>query len=376
MSDKPKILHLISKFDYSQGGPPRMVSSTAKIQKYLGYKVKILTTSDKYIGETNKIYFGKLLLNRFAIPNFSLLIKIYKEIKKHDIIHIHNFWNIFVTISIIFSKIQKKKIILSPHGSLHKENIKKNYLLKLIFFKLVEKKNLTFIYKFHFLNPNEKKNFYCKKILNKKNFMIIPNSIEKVYRKKKNIKKFKTNEFNFSYIGRISKNKGISLMISSYLECKKKYPNISLHIIGPNSNYKKFLINTLKFGSKKNNIFFHKPIYNYSRFNIMENSTAVILLSDLECDSVLSKEVWSSKGLLITTKNSFNENYFEKKIALIVKKNTRSVSEAMIKSILNRKSLDKIRENGYIYSLTRLNIVENTKKLTKSYLSTNEKVYK
>ena len=165
-------------------------------------------------------------------------------------------------------------------------------------------------------------------------------------------------------------------MISSYLECKKKYPNISLHIIGPNSNYKKFLINTLKFGSKKNNIFFHKPIYNYSRFNIMENSTAVILLSDLECDSVLSKEVWSSKGLLITTKNSFNENYFEKKIALIVKKNTRSVSEAMIKSILNRKSLDKIRENGYIYSLTRLNIVENTKKLTKSYLSTNEKVYK
>tara|TARA_B100001996_G_C18418946_1_gene499912 strand:- start:300 stop:626 length:327 start_codon:yes stop_codon:yes gene_type:complete len=108
----------------------------------------------------------------------------------------------------------------------------------------------------------------------------------------------------------------------------------------------------------------------------MENSTAVILLSDLECDSVLSKEVWSSKGLLITTKNSFNENYFEKKIALIVKKNIRSVSEAMIKSILNRKSLDKIRENGYIYSLTRLNIVENTKKLTKSYLSTNEKVYK
>ena len=113
MSDKPKILHLISKFDYSQGGPPRMVSSTAKIQKYLGYKVKILTTSDKYIGETNKIYFGKLLLNRFAIPNFSLLIKIYKEIKKHDIIHIHNFWNIFVTISIIFSKIQKKNNLIS-----------------------------------------------------------------------------------------------------------------------------------------------------------------------------------------------------------------------------------------------------------------------
>jgi len=99
----------------------------------------------------------------------------------------------------------------------------------------------------------------------------------------------------------------------------------------------------------------------------MANSTAVFLLSDLECDSVLSKEVWASKGLLITTKNSFNENYFEKKIALIVKQNKKSVCDAIIKSIIDRKSVDKIKENGYKYSQLRLNILHNTKKLTKSY---------
>ena len=99
----------------------------------------------------------------------------------------------------------------------------------------------------------------------------------------------------------------------------------------------------------------------------MKKSDGVFLLSDLECDSILSKEVWSSKGLLVTTKNAFNETYSEKKIALIIERNKRAVSNIFNEIIKKRKFMDKIRENGYKYSLNKLNILKNTKKLTKSY---------
>ena len=116
-----------------------------------------------------------------------------------------------------------------------------------------------------------------------------------------------------------------------------------------------------------NNIYFYKPIFDSTRFNIMNKSDGVFLLSDLECDSVLSKEVWSSKGLLVTTKNAFNESLNKKEIALIIARNKRAVSNIFHKIIKKRKSMDKIRENGYKYSLNKLNILKNTKKLTISY---------
>jgi len=334
-------------------------------QNKLGYKSKIITTSQK-IKKNKNIYYGNLINSRFSVPSFFFIIKIFNEIKKYDIIHVHNFWNIFVTISILSAKISGKKIILSPHGSLHKNNIKKNFFLKIIFYFFIDHICLKSISKFHFLNQYEKKNFTFQKLLKKNNYFIIPNSVKKVFTKKKKLKMFKT-KYNFSYIGRLSKNKGIELMISSYLTFKKKFSNSSLHIIGPDSNYKKVLINKYRKYLSKFNIFFYKPNYSDQRFNIMGNSTANFLLSDLECDSVLSKEVWASRGLLIITKNSFNENYYKNKIALIVKQNIRSVCIAMNKSIIETKSVDKIKENGYKYFLNYLNITKNTKKIINSY---------
>ena len=367
MKYKPSILHVISKIDLSQGGPPRMVLNTAKFQRKLKYNVKILTSSKKNFNKENVII-GKLINNRFAIPNFNLINRIFSEVKKFDIIHIHNFWNIFVSIAIFAAKLNKKKIILSPHGSLHKENVKKNYILKMMFYKIFAKKLLRYINKFHFLNENEKKNFFFQKIIFNKKYFLVPNSIKKIKIKKRTLKKFNKSRNNFCYIGRISPNKGIEILLEGFLKYRKKNLDISMNIIGPESSYKKYLMK--KFNSKKNsnNIFFHKPIYSEYRFSIMNSVNGVFLLSDLECDSILSKEVWASKGLLISSKKAFNEINLKKKIALIINRNKFSVSKILEKVIKNGNSIDNIKENGYMYSLNNLDISDNTKKLTISYL--------
>lgn len=367
MENKPSILHVISKIDLSQGGPPRMVINTMKFQRKFKYNAKILTSSKKNFSKKN-VMIGKLINNRFAIPNFDLINRIFSEVKKFDIIHVHNFWNIFVSVAIFAAKLNKKKIILSPHGSLHKDNVKKNYILKMMFYKIFAKKLLRYINKFHFLNENEKKNFFIQKLIINKNYFLVPNSVKKIKIKKRVLKKFNNSRNNFCYIGRISPNKGIEILLEGFLEHRKKNQDISMNIIGPESSYKKYLMK--KFNSKKNsnNIFFHKPIYSEYRFSIMNSVDGVFLLSDLECDSILSKEVWASKGLLISSKKAFNEINLKKKIALIINRNKFSVSKILEKVIKNENSIDNIKENGYMYSLNNLDISDNTKKLTISYL--------
>ena len=110
MIHKPKILHLISKIDYSQGGPPRMVLGISNAQNILKYNSKILSTSSKIIKKKNLIT-GRLIGEAYAIPGIKLLFQFFKHIKNFDIIHFHNFWNIFISISILIAKFYKKNYI-------------------------------------------------------------------------------------------------------------------------------------------------------------------------------------------------------------------------------------------------------------------------
>ena len=59
-------------------------------------------------------------------------------------------WNFITSISLYFAIYYKKKIIFSPHGTLDKHNIKKNFFLKKIYYYLIEKKNIKKINLIHF----------------------------------------------------------------------------------------------------------------------------------------------------------------------------------------------------------------------------------
>lgn len=365
MNRNIKILHIISKFDNSEGGPPKSVAAIMQSQNLLGHNSKVVTTS-LIKNKIKNVFYGDLLFRRYAIPKLNFLKLIVKEIKKNEIIHIHNFWNVTVTISIILAKIYNKKIILSPHGSLDEKNVSNNYFIKLIYFTLVDQFSLYCISGFHFLNKNEKKNFYFKKFLTKFN-VIIPNFILSPKYKSSNLSIFDKHKINFIYLGRLNKIKGVDIQIDSLKKIINKNFDACLHIIGPDGGKLKELQVQAKNLNLETRVFFHKPIFNSKRFLILKKATAVLLSSYSECDPIVAKETLSVGGVLIATKSCGLSSLGEKKVAIVVDRNINQIFKAMKFVIQNPNKIMIIKKNIKKYVKNNFNVKIESKKIISCY---------
>lgn len=361
MKQNIKILHIISKFDSSEGGPPKSVQAIMQYQNLLGYTSKIVTTS-VLKKKIKNVFYGDLLLRRYAIPKLNFLKLIISKIKQNDIVHIHNFWNITVTISIIIAKIFKKKIILSPHGSLDKKNVRNNYFIKLLFFIFIDQFSLKKISAFHFLNKNEKKNFCFKKFLTKFD-VIVPNFILLEKCKNSTVSIFKKHKINFIYLGRINKIKGIEIQIDSLKKIINENFDACLHIVGPDDGKLKALQIKVKKLNLESRVFFHKPIFNNKRFILLKKATAVLLSSHRECDPIIAKETLGVGGILIATKSCGLSSLAEKRVAIVVDRSIGKIVQAMKFAIQNPYKIANIKKNIKKYVKNNFNAKDETKKI-------------
>ena len=99
-----------------------------------------------------------------------------KNINKYELVHIHSIFNFPTAISLIFSKLFNKKIILSPRGILDKELIEnKNTILKKFWLYLFNKILSKQVKVFHATTELEKEKikFYYKSSLIKKLYQMV-----------------------------------------------------------------------------------------------------------------------------------------------------------------------------------------------------------
>ena len=112
MKKKIKVLHIVSSYDSSEGGPPISINNIAYSLRNSKNIENSLLTSISKIGKIKffkKANLEKLFLKKFYIPNFSMIFKIKNEIKKSQIIHLHNFWNFTIFVSLFLVLFIKKK---------------------------------------------------------------------------------------------------------------------------------------------------------------------------------------------------------------------------------------------------------------------------
>jgi glycosyltransferase involved in cell wall biosynthesis len=352
-----RIVHIISKFDSNQGGPPKSVLSIMQAQNILGYNSKIITSSKKK-KKIKNVYYGNLLFARYAFPDLNFLKLIFKNIQTADIIHIHNFWNFTVTISIIISWFCNKKIILTPHGSLDKENIKNNFFFKLIYFLIIDIFSLKFVNGFHFLNTEERKNFFLKSIIFKKS-VIIPNFILPInFRFLKKSKIFKK-KINFVYLGRIHPVKGIDIQIESLAKIVNEGFNAHLHIIGPDDGSLMKLKKKVHELKLENNVSFYNSIFSNKKFSFLKEANAVLLTSYRECDPMIVKETLNVGGILIATKTCGLSTLKKSNVAIIVDRQVNDIFRAMKFVISNSNKIKIIKKNTKKYVNNYLNYKVN-----------------
>jgi glycosyltransferase involved in cell wall biosynthesis len=232
-------------------------------------------------------YYDETKIDKISLP---LLFNVWKDIKESDIVHIQYMFSTPTPIGLFYSWLLKKPTILSPRGALGEWCLAqgsgyKNSWLK-YFIKPFSKKTV-----WHATAQQEKDEILS--IFPNAIVEIIPNGIEydkfqnsNLLSKNEYIKKFTNQEIEPNKIivsmGRLQKKKGFDILINSFYETLKSFPNSILLIAGGDEGEKENLKNQIKDLNLESNIFLIGAIEGQDKIDFLANADLFCLPSHNE----------------------------------------------------------------------------------------------
>ncbi len=343
-----KILEVTNHFWPCIGGIETHVAGICKELKKNGLKPSVLclnkcNNSNKRLKknekkdniEINRIKFIDL---KYYKPAFNAL----SFFKKNDLIHVHGI-NFFSDYAIFTKFIHKKPVIVSTHGGIfHTKKIK---LIKWIYFNLFQKIILNFADKIIAVSKNDYKLF--SKIVPKNKLVLIENGVDlKKFKKTKNKKINK----KIIFVGRISKNKRIDLLIKAFAKASEKNKKLELTIIGKefDAGLKKELINLTKKLRVEKKILFKENLSHEELVKELNKYSFFASASEFEGFGLSLIEAMNIGLIPIVSKiETFKEFIKNNKNGYLINYNNTIKASELINKITSKplKELKKISEN-------------------------------
>ena len=299
--------------------------------------------------------------NNYVLKKKELLNKIIKI--DPNIIHIHGIWTLSTRIIPQIKKINKN-IIVSPHGMINIESLKKSYLernislqylKKKLYLFFIEKKNLNQIKYFHALTESESKEI--RRIFPNKPIRVISTGFKRIHTKvnseanKKLVNIFKKPNKILLFLGRLDRQKGLNELITAWnqLVNQAELYNWWLLIAGFGELKKTVISNAIKSNSR---IIFNGPTFGEEKNFILKNSKGFILPSYNEGLPITVLEALSFKTTCLISENCNMNNLLNSNISLKVNINKyeNNIKEVLIDLFkLSEKDLDKREKLGIRY---------------------------
>lgn len=297
-----KILQVSSSFkpSWEKGGTARSPYEISLALVKQGHDVTVYTTDqgeERLNVKVNKpvsvdgikTYYFKNFSNSLAMKKkfltpYYMPSVVKKGIRNYDIIHIHSYRTTAVAIVSHYARKYDVPYIVQPRGSAQKVS------------KSLQKTLLDNIFGYKILRNSEKilmssKNEYqlSKSILSEvgkdeKDIVYIPNGINvddiktgKIdFRKKCGIKK---DEKIILYLGRLSKRKGLDMLIEAFKSINYKDDNLRLVIVGPESSYGKELKSKVQRSKMKDYFLMPGPLYDKDKYAAYSAADVFVLPS-------------------------------------------------------------------------------------------------
>jgi len=269
-------INLLSHTFYPALGPGGPIFSTynaAKELAKLGVDIFVSTTdcdSDKPLNvRTNQWvkmddhfyvkYYKETILGKFSS---SQLLSLWKDVSESDIVHIQGIFNLVTPIGLLYAKIFRKPVMLSPRGALGRWCLQHgNKLKKIWLFFLIK----PFARKIIWHVTSSQENEEIIEVFPNVNCAIIPNGINlgdlaeesdlpyrriliNKFSKIENIKKVIVS------MGRLEKKKGFDILINAFFKTLDKYPDCLLLIAGRDEGEMKNLLKLIKDLDIENNV--------------------------------------------------------------------------------------------------------------------------
>ena len=368
-----KILHIVPTYYpcLEAGGVVNAVYKLSKKQAEVGNDVSVFTTDsciermklDKRYNvdiEGVKVYYFRNLSNslktKFLIDTpYPLPLKIRKEIKKYDIVHIHEHRHSLAIAASHYASKNNIPYVIQAHGSVlpffQKEKLKEIFD-KLWGFKILKNASKVFAL------TNVEKEQYLKMGVEEERIEIVPLGIDieeysKLpskgnFREKYNISE---NDKLLLFIGRIHKIKGLDLLVNSldvlnreYI--KKNVENLKLAIIGPDNGFLAELKKVIADLDLEENIIITGPLFNKDKIEAIVDCDIFIMPSQYESFTTSGLEAMACGKPLILTKNNHIHTWVDNNTGLSAEYDKNDLADKIQKLLADEKLMEKFGKNG------------------------------
>ncbi|GAD79636.1 glycosyltransferase [Vibrio ezurae] len=250
-------------------------------------KLNVETNKWLYLKNFRVKYYNETIIDKFSL---SLAFNVWRDIKQADLVHIQSIFNTPTPISLIYAKILKKKVILSPRGSLGEWCLENGNRFKSYWLKYAIAPFLNDVI-WHSTAQQEKNEIL--KIFPTARVEIIPNGIE--YGKFQNYNPLTSKQYIEKFLnldadaekivvsmGRIQKKKGFDILINSFVDVLNEYPESKLLIAGENEGELTKLLSLVNNLKLTEFVFFIGPISGQDKIDFLSNADLFVLPSHNE----------------------------------------------------------------------------------------------
>jgi glycosyltransferase involved in cell wall biosynthesis len=223
-----KILQINASYKpaYIYGGPTMSVSKLSEQMMKAGCEIEVFTTTangavelpvvpgKQTITEGVPVTYFKRLTKDHSHFSPTLFGRLWKEVKRFDIVHIHAWWNLVSVLSCLIALLRGVPILVSPRGTLspysftNKNSFSKKMIHGLIGKHLLNRSNI------HVTSGREeaaiKAIIHPKKIFNIPNFIALPDTIPNVLFRQ-------TDRIKLIFFSRIEEKKGLDILFNALI---------------------------------------------------------------------------------------------------------------------------------------------------------------
>jgi len=355
------------------GGP---ISATNDLSKRLGNKgieIYVSTTNangserlevvpNKFINLHKNVkvkYYHEQIIYYLSI---AFIFGLWNDIKKSDVVYIQYIFHYSVLLSLLYSWLLNKKIILCPRASLSPWGLswkgKVSFFIKTLWLRIVIKpflKNIKWQGCSYIENNDIRLVFPdadCSEISDGVDVKSFNNHKEISYSDL--VLKYTGEDFlNISDIvfsmGRLHEIKGFDILINAFYLVLLEKPNAKLLIAGSNDGCKSSLAKQIKTLHLENSVFLIGLVNHSQKAELLANSTVFSLCSHTESFGIVVLESLACGTAVVVSDKTIWKDLEQKKCGIFTNNKKKKISEAILRAIAtkydSRDCINYVKDN-------------------------------
>ncbi len=328
---------------------------------------KLAIESNKYLQKENNVfvkYYNEQIINKFSL---AFILGIWSDIKKSDVVYIQYLFHYTVLVSVLVSFILKKKVVVSPRGSLSEWGLNyKHKWIKKIWLNVFIRPfvvNITW-QACSYLEVEDIKNIFKNSEVVEINDGIDFDSFQniEIISKLELVNQFTNQNFKkvtevFFSMGRLHEIKGFDVIIDAFHLFVKESPNAKLLIAGGDDGYESFLQQKIEKLDLLDSVFLIGAVNHKNKCKLLRNCSAFTLASKFESFGIVIAEALASGTPVILSNKTPWKDIEKNKCGIFTENNKNSFYNSLCN--IKEKKFDSEVIKGFVKSNFDWNIIVN-----------------